>query len=160
MTCKFNFANDRLTYMAFQDVPNQIHWKLHFSSPVSKVYQALNTEEGRSSFWAESAPEVEEHVHFQILNYPIYESKIIDRKENEYFKIDYFGTEVTITLRESKKGGTILNLFAFVTDPELKQEMTAGWVSVLMAMKAAVDFGVDLRNHSERHTWGQGFVDN
>ncbi len=146
--------------MGLQDVPNQIHWKLHFSSSVDKVYKALTTDEGRSAFWAESAPEIDEHVHFNILNYPTYESKILDRRENEYFKIEYFGTEVKFTLRESKKGGTILNMFAYVTDIELKEEMTAGWISVLMAMKAFVDFGVDLRNHSEIHSWSQGFVDN
>ncbi|MCV9386949.1 hypothetical protein [Reichenbachiella ulvae] len=146
--------------MAFQDVPNQIHWKLHFSSTVDKVYQALNTDEGRSGFWAETAPEIDGHVHFSILNYPTYEAKIIDRKENEYFKIEYFGTEVTFTLRESRQGGTILNMFAFVTNTEAKEEMTAGWVSVLLAMKASVDFGVDLRNHSEIRSWQQGFVDN
>ena len=39
-------------------------------------------------------------------------------------------------------------------------EVTAGWVSVLMALKAAVDFSVDLRNHDPLRTWDQGFVEN
>lgn len=38
--------------------------------------------------------------------------------------------------------------------------MIAGWVSVLMAMKAAVDFGIDLRNHDSDMAWAQGFADN
>jgi len=36
----------------------------------------------------------------------------------------------------------------------------AGWVSVLMALKAAVDHGVDLRNHDPQRTWDQGYADN
>ena len=41
-----------------------------------------------------------------------------------------------------------------------RSEVTAGWVSVLLAMKAAVDYGVDLRNHDETRTWSSGFADN
>lgn len=37
--------------------------------------------------------------------------------------------------------------------------MTAGWVSVLMAMKAAVDHGVDPRNHDEERPWVRGYAD-
>ena len=57
-------------------------------------------------------------------------------------------------------GGTELTL----TDsgvPDAEWEATlAGWVSVLLALKAAADFGVDLRNHDARRTWEQNFVDN
>jgi hypothetical protein len=33
-------------------------------------------------------------------------------------------------------------------------------VSVLLALKAAVDFSVDLRNHDAGRTWCSGYVDN
>jgi predicted nucleic acid-binding Zn ribbon protein len=33
-------------------------------------------------------------------------------------------------------------------------------VSVLMALKAAVDFSVDLRNHDPDRTWDHGYVEN
>ena len=39
-------------------------------------------------------------------------------------------------------------------------EVMAGWVSVLLALKAAVDFGVDLRNHDPQRTWEQGYAEN
>ncbi len=35
---------------------------------------------------------------------------------------------------------------------EDRTEVIAGWVSVLMALKAAVDFSVDLRNHDPVRT--------
>jgi hypothetical protein len=43
---------------------------------------------------------------------------------------------------------------------EWKGEVRAGWVSVLLALKAAADFGVDLRNHDAARTWAQGYCDN
>jgi hypothetical protein len=33
-------------------------------------------------------------------------------------------------------------------------------VSGLLALKAAVDFGVDLRNHEPELSWAQGFAGN
>ena len=45
--------------------------------------------------------------------------------------------------------------------PESEMEETiAGWGSVLMALKAAVDHAVDLRNHDPERTWDQGYFDN
>ncbi len=74
--------------------------------------------------------------------------------------IEYFGIEVTFTLVKTKDRGTDLSLLAKVADEEIRKEMTPVWVSVLMAMKAAVDFGVDLRNHDPARSWQQGFADN
>ncbi|MFQ6013531.1 MAG: hypothetical protein ACE5LS_07805 [Thermoplasmata archaeon] len=34
-----------------------------------------------------------------------------------------------------------------------------GWIPVLLALKAAADFSVDLRNHDEHRTWEAGYVD-
>jgi hypothetical protein len=45
-------------------------------------------------------------------------------------------------------------------DESIRMEMAAGWVSVLMAMKAAVDHGVDLRNHDASRSWSNGYADN
>jgi hypothetical protein len=39
-------------------------------------------------------------------------------------------------------------------------EVIAGWVSVLMCLKAAVDFGVDLRAHDPEKHWDNGYVEN
>jgi hypothetical protein len=47
-----------------------------------------------------------------------------------------------------------------VTDTVDDAETQAGWVSVLLALKGAVDYGVDLRNHDNSRTWRKGFVDN
>jgi hypothetical protein len=38
-------------------------------------------------------------------------------------------------------------------------ENLAGWISVLLGLKAAADFRIDLRNHRPGCTWESGFVD-
>ncbi len=34
-----------------------------------------------------------------------------------------------------------------------------GWIPDLLALKAALDFSVDPRNHAEHRTWEAGYVD-
>lgn len=76
------------------------------------------------------------------------------------FAVRYLGSLATFELSDDGRGGTDLTLTdAGVADTD-RVEVIAGWVSVLMALKAAVDFGVDLRNHDPGRTWDQGFVDN
>jgi hypothetical protein len=42
---------------------------------------------------------------------------------------------------------------------EPDQAASAGWVSLLLRLKASVDFGVDLRNHEEDRTWWHGYAE-
>lgn len=147
--------------MGFQDTKGKINWKVHFSSPIKKVYQALSTDAGRRQFWAENAFEKDGYIEFEILNYPKYLARIIAMEEDRFFHIEYFGTDVRFHLESTTDdNGTDLTLIATVPNDEVKYEMTAGWVSVLMAMKAAVDFGVDLRNHNIKRVWENGYLDN
>ncbi|NNE99562.1 MAG: hypothetical protein HKN25_11135, partial [Pyrinomonadaceae bacterium] len=72
----------------------------------------------------------------------------------------YFGSNVKFTLDDDGSGGTDLTLRCTGVNKDSREEVIAGWVSVLMAMKAAVDHGVDLRNHDASRTWADGFADN
>jgi hypothetical protein len=62
-------------------------------------------------------------------------------------------------LASDEERGTDLTLVHDVED-RWHAEVNAGWVSVLMALKAAADHGVDLRNHDADRTWWQGYCDN
>lgn len=146
--------------MSFQPDPGVIHWKLHFTSSPESVFAALANNQGRSGFWAESALEQNGHITFNILNYKPYTGKILACEPPTKFSVEYFGTVVCFTLDSDGNGGTDLNLTATEVDESIRMEMTAGWVSVLMAMKAFVDHGVDLRNHDVSRTWSSGYVDN
>ncbi len=124
------------------------------------MYEALATDEGRAAYWAECAPERDGAVEFHILNYPVFRGMVLEREPPRRFALEYFGTVVTFELEHDGEGGTELSLVAEVADESSRMEFAAGWVSVLLAMKAAVDFGVDLRNHDAQRSWSQGYADN
>jgi uncharacterized protein YndB with AHSA1/START domain len=146
--------------MSFQTEKGVIRWRMHFTSPPEKVFAALATDTGRARFWAETAPEVDGVITFHILNYEPFSGRVLSKMEPSLFKLEYFGTIVEFSLKSDGKSGTDLSLVATEVNESIRMEMVAGWVSVLMAMKAAVDHNVDLRNHDLTRSWSDGYADN
>lgn len=147
--------------MPFQDPHSPIRWSLHLSSAPARLYRMLATDEGRAKFWAESAVEREGHIHFRFPNGQTWRGEILAQQPPHLFRVVYFGgSVVTFTLADDGATGTLLTLTDKGVSDTYRCEVIAGWVSVLMALKAAADFGVDLRNHHPHRTWEQGFVDN
>jgi uncharacterized protein YndB with AHSA1/START domain len=146
--------------MSFQAKANTIRWRMHFASSPAAVYRALATDEGRALFWAESAPEAQGVITFHILNYDAFSGSVLSRQPGELFELEYVGSRVRFELTPDGASGTDLQLLATDVPEAYRMEMVAGWVSVLMAMKAAVDHGVDLRNHDPSRAWEQGYADN
>ena len=147
--------------MDFQDQNSSIQWSLHLQSPPEKVYRMLATDEGRAQFWAESAVEQGGHIHFLFPNGQSWRGEILAQRSPHLFRIVYLGgSTVTFSLETDGAVGTDLTLTDEGVPGDYRCEVIAGWVSVLMALKAAADFGVDLRNHDPRRTWDQGFADN
>lgn len=146
--------------MGFQEEAGVVSWRVHFASPPEVVYDALDTAEGRESFWADSAPERDGVIAFRIGPYPLYEAKIQARERPRLFALRYFDTDVTFDLRPDGAGGTDLSLRAINIAENARTEFIAGWVSLLLTMKAAVDHDVDLRNHDPARTWISGYADN
>jgi hypothetical protein len=56
-------------------------------------------------------------------------------------------------------GGTDLTLTEIGVPGEEYDQNLSGGVSVLLMLKAAVDFGVDLRSHHPDRTWEAKYVD-
>jgi uncharacterized protein YndB with AHSA1/START domain len=147
--------------MTFQSDSSIIRWKLHLKSPPELVYEKLATDEGRASFWAESAMERDRVIHFVFPNQAEWKGKILENKPSEKIQVEYYGGSITtFELSPDGSGGTDLTLIDQGVPPEDRTEVIAGWVSVLMALKASVDFGIDLRNHDPRRTWDEGYVEN
>ena len=124
------------------------------------MYEALTTDEGRADYWAERAPDRGGAIEYHILNYPVSTGRVLERQPPRRFSLEYFGTVVSFQLDDDGDGGTDLSLVAEVPNESSRMEFAAGWVSVLLAMKAAVDFGVDRRNHDAQRSWSQGYADN
>lgn len=146
--------------MTFQPELHQIRWKVHFKNPRESVFEALATDAGRARFWAESAPEANGRITFHFLNHAPVSGRILEKKPPRFFAVEYFEAVVEFSLDDDGSGGTDLTLVSTGLPESKRVEVIAGWVSVLMAMKAAVDFGVDLRNHDESRSWTNGYADN
>jgi hypothetical protein len=145
--------------MAFQDEKEVIRWKIHLCSSPNKVHHFLSSDEGRAQFWAEKTEERNGVVSFHLLNQPyLIEGRVLENTSPYQYSIEYFASKVNFILEEDGKGGTLLQMTAFEVNDLYKMEMAAGWVTVLLSLKAAVDFGIDLRNHDSKRTWDQGFA--
>ena len=69
-----------------------------------------------------------------------------------------FGSEVFIRL-DPVETGTDLTLTARDVASHEWHEVHAGWLNVLLPLKAWVDFGIDLRNHDPARTWRERYAD-
>jgi hypothetical protein len=136
-----------------------IQWRLHLPVAPERVYAALDGREGRESFWAERAPEVGEYIEFSFINGDTYRSRLLRRTSPTLWEINYFGGPATFTLSQDGHGGTDLLLTHRGVKPTDWTATYAGWLSVLLPLKAWLVYGVDLRNHDRRRTWNDGYVD-
>lgn len=138
-----------------------IRWRVHLAASPGAVYDMLATGDGRARFWAESAEESEGQIHFVFPNGRTLSSPIEESIPARKLSLRYFGGSLTTFAIDSDgRGGTDLTLIDEGVSPEDAVETLAGWVSVLLTLKAAADHGVDLRNHDPERSWDQGFVDN
>ena len=135
-----------------------IDWRVNFASAPAKVWSAWTTDEGRAAFWAERSASVERGFDLSFLNGETMRVEIVEAKAEERLVFRYFGgSTVTLDLAPDGRGGCDLRLRESGADDPLGN--LAGWVSVLLACKAAVDLGVDLRSHDPGRSWDEGFVD-
>lgn len=138
----------------------EVTWSVHLDAPPERVYDFLATDEGRARFWAEAAVETDGKIRFEFPSGETYNAEIIATDTPERFVIDYFGNRASFVLREDGNDGTILTLTHHDIDETDRCELMTGWVSVLLALKAAVNYAIDLRNHDPRYTWANNYVGN
>lgn len=135
-----------------------IRWKLALKSPPERVYEAVATDAGRRAFWALEADASGGAVHFVFPNGQRDVSRIDAAEPPWRFEITYFGARTVFDIEPAGKGA-VLSLRAENVPAAEWSDVNAGWVAVLMALKAYVDFGIDLRNGDPERSWDAGFVD-
>ncbi|WP_328325864.1 hypothetical protein OHA70_36635 [Kribbella sp. NBC_00382] len=126
-------------------------WKVHFKSAPSEVYRAISTPLGRSRFWAESAKESDGVIHFVLPGDRTDDAPIERAVRERLYVIRLFGERISFTLSPDESRGTDLT---FTHEGEADPST---WVSLLLRLKAHVDFGADLRNHDPART--EGYLD-
>lgn len=137
----------------------RVRWRLHIQVPPEKVFAALDSDEGRASFWAESAVETGGHVEFRFINGHKCGSRVLERIPPNVLVFDYMGGPARFEMRSDGDGGTDLQLTHEGIEAEEWADVHAGWLNVLFPLKAWLTHGVDLRNHDPERTWDQGYAD-
>jgi len=116
------------------------------------------TDSGRERFWAEKSAERDGWIEFHFIDGQTLKSKVLKNEPPKRFVFEYFGgSKITIDFSDDGAGGTDPTLHA---EDAKSDEEWPGWVSVLLALKAATDYNVDLRNHDVKRTWDKGYCDN
>lgn len=141
--------------------PAPIEWRLHLRAAPKVVFDALTLPDRMQQYWAESVEIHEGTIEMVFPNGIKQRCRMLERTAPRRFTLEYFGGSIaSFDLAEDGAGGTDLRLAVSNVSAEVWNEDRPGWVSVLLCLKAAVDHGVDLRNHDRSRTWDQGYVDN
>ncbi len=142
------------------DLP-PIEWRVHLSSSPDKAYEAWATDAGRESFWAERSEATPDGFRLSFIGGEVLDVRLIEAVARRRFVFNYFGgSTVTVEIEAAGSGGCDVHLSEVDVFPAEHLENYAGWVSVLLGLKAAVDFRVDLRGHDAARSWARRFVDN
>ena len=136
-----------------------VRWKLHLGSPPELVFTYLATDEGRQKFWVERSDSKGPELEFTFSNGLRCHAKVLVSDPPRAISFFYFDSVSEFRLESDSRGGTDLTLTNAGVQESEWNEVHAGWLNVLLPLKAAVDFGVDLRNHDPSRTWETGFVD-
>lgn len=140
-------------------VGGPIRWRIHIAASPELVFAALDSDEGRASFWAESAVEDSGHIEFRFIDGYTFIGRVLEREAPRLLVLDYMGGPARFELSSDQVGGTDLLLTHEGVEPDEWNEVHAGWLNVLFPLKAYVTHGVDLRNHDPARSWLQGYAD-
>ncbi len=140
-------------------VGRSVEWRLHCRSSPAAVFEMWTTDAGRERFWAERSTSDGETFLLLFPDGTEERCEVLGQEPASRFAFRYFGSDVEVSLEPDGRGGTDLRLVNDGIADEEYEEVHAGWVSVLLPLKAAVDFRVDLRNHDPRRTWRELYVD-
>ena len=140
-------------------VGGPIRWRLNVPAPRERVHEALSTDEGRRGFWAETHTDAEDFIRFVFSNGVEYAGRVLENRPPELFAVEYFGGVAHFELTSDGSGGTDVCLTHTGQIGEEWIESHAGWLNVLLPLKALVARGFDLRTHDPQRSWDHGFVD-
>jgi len=139
---------------------SEIVYRLRLDSPAERVFALLATDRGRGAFWAERTEQQKEDIVFYFSNGEKLLSRVLESNPPHRLSITYFnGSIVTFDIQEQPTE-TELQLRETNLSALDERQNRAGWVSVLLNLKAQADHGIDLRNHHPQYTWSEGYVDN
>jgi uncharacterized protein YndB with AHSA1/START domain len=141
------------------EAESPIVWRLSLASPPERVFELLDSDEGRERFWAERSRASADGFELEFPGGLTGHVDVLERQPPTRLRIRYFGAEAEFDLSTRDDGGCLFQVTCHCDDPAAWVEFLPGWVSWLLVLKAAADFGVDLRNGSPDRAWAQRYVD-
>ena len=138
-----------------------IEWRVHLTSSPAQVFEAWATDAGRERFWAERSQPTGDGFRLNFVGGEALDVAVAESEPGARFGFRYFGgSTVTVELAPDGSGGCELRLREQGVPDAEHVENYAGWVSVLLCLKAALDFNVDLRGHDPKRSWARRYVEN
>jgi hypothetical protein len=135
-----------------------IVWRLRLAAAPSRVRAAWLDPREHERFWCEQSEAIPGGYRLQFIDGTVTDCAVSGETSPTRFAFSYFGSQVEVSL-DARGAGTDLTLTASGVPPEEWCEVSAGWLNVLLPLKAWLDFGIDLRNHDPRRTWRERYVD-
>jgi hypothetical protein len=128
------------------------------ASAAEEVYALLATDEGRERHWAHRSRATPEGFTLEFAGGLTEHVDVVESVPPTRMRIRYFGSDSDLVLTPSEDG-CVLEVTCRCDDLAEWLEFFPGWVSWLLVLKAASDFGVDLRNASPERSWNELYVD-
>jgi hypothetical protein len=140
--------------------PGVFRWRVALPAQRDRVYELLTTDAGRELFWAELSRRDGTRIDLSFPDGTIGSMTIGRERPPRSFAVQYFGALTTFELSALDDRCTLLEVGAHGVPSADLIDAAAGWVSVLLCLKAYLKGGIDLRNHLPTRSWREGFVDN
>jgi uncharacterized protein YndB with AHSA1/START domain len=137
---------------------DHIVWRLRLAAAPERVFDAWVNPADHMHYWCERSEPLPGGFRLHFIDGTIEDCTIEGTTAPSRIVYRYFGSRVDIRL-ELVDGGTDLTLTASDVPRDDWHDVYAGWLNVLLPLKAWVDFGIDLRNHDPRRTWRNRYVD-
>lgn len=135
-------------------------WRVHLSAPRELVFALLTPEDEPSLYLASTADQLDDEGGWIAPEGAHLKDATLELLPPRRLTARYAGGGVaTLDLTDDGRGGTDLRLTDAGQPAEDRTELVAGWVSVLLALKASVDFSLDLRDHDHRTFWTGAYVE-
>jgi uncharacterized protein YndB with AHSA1/START domain len=141
------------------EAESPIVWRLSLASSPERVFELLDTDEGRERFWAERSRGSVDSFELEFPGGLSGFVEVLERRPPARLKLRYFGADAELDLTPGPDGGCLFQVTCHCDDPVAWVEFQPGWVSWLLVLKAVADFGVDLRNGAPDRAWAQRYVD-
>ncbi|PWN06026.1 SRPBCC family protein [Rhodohalobacter mucosus] len=138
---------------------SEIVYRICLRSPAERAFTLLTTDRGREAFWAERTEQHDSEIIFHFSNAETLRCRILESTPPHRFSLTYFNDSIVTFDIKKLPTETMLQMRETHLSPSDEYQNRAGWVSVLLNLKAQADHGIDLRNHNPDYTWLEGYID-